>query len=263
MRQSGAVPSAPPSPTADGVVREVVDGVAVAFATPGPDRWRRRLDVLDEVERDRLRALRHAPTAAAYATAHLLARDVVAGLTGIRPRDVRVERHCPDCELPHGRPSLPDHPDLHLSLSRTSSLVVVAATRRGPVGVDVERVDGVAFEGFAEVALHPDERRGPDAGGPGLQPSVADAVAWVRKEAALKALGVGLRVDPASVTTPTTGAPHTVVPSWPAVVVHDVGSPVDGHVCAVALVVGDDHKTGENASAASDLTRRGGDASTR
>ncbi|RKT77555.1 4'-phosphopantetheinyl transferase [Terracoccus luteus] len=257
------MPPTPPSPTADGVAREVVDGVAVAFATPEPARWRHRLDDLDPVERERLGVLRHPPTAASYATAHLLARDLVAGLTGIRPRDVRVARDCPDCAAPHGRPRLFDHPGLHLSLSRTTSLVVVAATRRGPVGVDVERVDGVAFDGFAEVALHPDERHPPDAGALGPAGRVADAVSWVRKEAALKSLGVGLRVDPASMTTPRAGVPLTVVPRSPTVVVHDVATPVDGHVCALALVAAAARDTDENVSATGELTRRGAGSSTR
>ncbi|MBB2985186.1 4'-phosphopantetheinyl transferase family protein [Terracoccus luteus] len=257
------MPPAPPSPTADGEASEVVDGVAVAFARPAPARWRHRLDDLDAVERERLGALQHPPTASAYATAHLLARDLVAGLTGIRPRDVSVARDCPDCGAQHGRPRLPDHPGLHLSLSRTTSLVVVAATRRGPVGVDVERVDGVAFDGFAEVALHPDERHAPDAGALGHAGRVADAVSWVRKEAALKALGVGLRVDPASVTTPRTGVPFRIVPSSPTVVVHDVATPVDGHVCALALVADVDRKADENASATGELTCRGAGSSTR
>jgi 4'-phosphopantetheinyl transferase len=56
----------------------------------------------------------------------------------------------------------------------------------------------------------------------------------VRKEAALKALGVGLRVDPASFRTPRTGQPEELMAAMPSVTVVDV--PADGaHAVAVAV----------------------------
>ena len=76
---------------------------------------------------------------------------------------------------------------MHVSLSRTSGLVVAAVSTAGPVGVDVEVAGSARFPGFEEVAGHPEER-------------VVDPTStWVRKEAALKATGWGLALDPRQV----------------------------------------------------------------
>jgi 4'-phosphopantetheinyl transferase len=122
------------------------------------------------------------------------------------------------------------HPVLHVSLSRTRDLVAVAVSTDAPVGVDVERVADTRFEGFDAVATHPTEQtRDLD--------DRARAVSWVRKEAALKALGVGLRVDPSSFVTPRDGVLAEVVPGMPWVTVVDVDAPT-GCVAAVALASG-------------------------
>jgi 4'-phosphopantetheinyl transferase len=178
------------------------------------------LDTLDAVERRRLAALRDATTARAYAVLHLLARDVLAEVVGCRPGELLVDRSCPRCGEQHGPPRLVDHPGVHLSLSRTGHLVAVAVSVDAPVGVDVEVVAGTRFAGFDAVAVHPDERTAD-------LDEHARAVGWVRKEAALKALGVGFVVDPADLRTPQAGRPGVVVPGHPAVTVVDL--PLDGH----------------------------------
>jgi 4'-phosphopantetheinyl transferase len=76
--------------------------------------------------------------------------------------------------------------------------VVVAATEAGPVGVDVERTAAVDFAGFDAVALTAVERDRIAALDPAKR-SLARAMAWVRKEALLKATGSGLMVEPGQV----------------------------------------------------------------
>ena len=73
---------------------------------------------------------------------------------------------------------------MHLSLSRAPGLVVAAVSTAGPVGVDVEPAGSARFPGFEDVAAHPQEG------------SRDPTVSWVRKEAALKATGWGLAIDP-------------------------------------------------------------------
>ncbi len=192
--------------------------------------------VLDEIERARFDELTHAATAVAYVTLHTLARQVIGSIIGVPAQVVRFDRICPVCGGPHGRPTVSDHPGLHLSLTRTTALVGVAVTTAGPVGIDIEKVAAAAFDGFEEVALHPGERQpGGLLTGRAGRPN---ATAWVRKEAALKALGTGLRTDPATVRTPPTGIPTVVVAGSEPLTVTDLVLPERAartHVAAVAV----------------------------
>ncbi|HEY3437264.1 MAG TPA: 4'-phosphopantetheinyl transferase superfamily protein, partial [Actinotalea sp.] len=77
-------------------------------------------------------------------------------------------------------------------------VVAVALTVAGPVGVDVEAVAAVSAQPVERVALSDRERRAIHRLPPDARPE-ALAEAWVRKEAALKALGTGLRVDPRAI----------------------------------------------------------------
>lgn len=189
---------------------------------------------LDEHERERWARFVDAPSSRSYLALHLLARSRIGLLLGRPPESLRFDRTCPDCGRQHGRPLLVDDPGLHLSLSRTGSVVALALSRSGPVGIDVEQVDGAQFEGFGDVALHAHERAATD-GDP--SDAASDAASWVRKEAALKALGVGLRVDPTTFVTPRAGVLSEVVPGMPCLTVMDVDAPT-GCVAAVALSSG-------------------------
>ena len=106
-----------------------------------------------------------------------------------------VAHECARCGSDaHGRPRIlatsAVRQPAHVGLARAGDLSVVAVTDAGPIGVDVEAEGAAGFEGFAGVALHPDERAA----------TPADATrAWVRKEAMLKAYGLGLAVDPSDV----------------------------------------------------------------
>ncbi|MFN0281786.1 MAG: 4'-phosphopantetheinyl transferase family protein [Kineosporiaceae bacterium] len=135
-------------------------------------------------------------------------RGLVARHRGTTPDSVHVSRAaCPSCGGPHGRPVVGAGPDV--SLARSGPVVAVALSDDGPVGIDVEEVARTAFAGFPAVALHADERRAVEAGG--LE---ARARTWVRKEAALKAAGVGLVVDPTTVVVTAPDAPAGLV-RWP------------------------------------------------
>jgi 4'-phosphopantetheinyl transferase len=185
-----------------------------------------RLDGLDAEERRRWHRLTHPRDAAAYLELHLLARSEIGRALGLSPQEVRFDRTCLDCGLQHGAPRVLDDPGLHVSLSRSGSVVAVALSRGGPVGVDVEAVAGTSFDGFEAVALHPGERSA-------ARDPAADATAWVRKEASLKALGVGLRVDATTFATPVPGVPARVVAGRPMVTVADIAAP-SGYAAAVA-----------------------------
>lgn len=162
--------------------------------------------LLDRVEAGRLASLQDETARRSYAAGHVLLRRALADLLGRHPSDYTFDRTCAHCGEQHGRPILLQDRGVHLSLSRTPTLVAVAVTLAGPVGVDVETVASTDFDGFAQTALHPGERDDVEVS---HRPERLHrrATSWARKEAALKALGVGLRTDPASVRTPPSGIP--------------------------------------------------------
>lgn len=196
-------------------------------------------DLLDERERERA-ARRGNP--ARYTTAHALLRTAVAERVGGTAQEVVFDRTCATCgSHRHGKPTVAGHPDLSVSLSYAGGLAVVALSRAGEVGVDVEVVDDSDFEGFNTVTLDPSEA-------PALDRLGADhlgrarAQVWARKEAVLKASGHGLAVDPRQVVVSGPEGPATLV-AWKGE--HPLGSPVQladvelgeaDHVAAVALL---------------------------
>lgn len=165
---------------------ERVRTVRVGFARIGA--WESRLDslarMLDDRELARVARMRFERDRAALTVAYGLHREMLADELGTTPRQVALYRD------DAGRPRVAGDP-VWTSLSHASDWVAIAIDRTAPVGVDVEPVARVAAVAeVAEAVLHPDEYdwaalQGPESGA---------LVAWVRKEAVLKAAGVGLRV---------------------------------------------------------------------
>jgi 4'-phosphopantetheinyl transferase len=170
----------------------------------------------------------------AYAAvpAHELLRAEAARFHEVAPAQIVLVHACPRCGSDaHGRPRLMAtaavrHP-AHVSLARAGDLSVVAVTDAGPVGIDGEAEGAAGFAGFADVALHPGERA-----------STADdpTRAWVRKEALLKAYGLGLAVDPSDIHLDDDGLVAWDSPHRPpgAVWLRDLAVP--GHVVAIAVL---------------------------
>lgn len=153
-------------------------------------RWAlNRTDCLSQRER----AAAAAHTAPELEKRHLIAWVVARHLVGARlgqdPASVPLARH----ESGRMEP-IPTKPPLSVSLSRCSGWVAVATAHR-PVGVDVEDLQNrIQAEQLIRV-LHPSDRARLQRLPRGMLPgAVTDA--WTRKEALLKALGVGLNRDP-------------------------------------------------------------------
>ena len=165
---------------------------------------------------------------------------VVGAHAGCLPGELRIDRTCPFCGGPHGKPRPADVPDLHFSVSHSADRVVVAISRDGPVGVDLEEVvswNAADLDDVAMLTLAPEERavlsRAP-------VPSRAEVFTtyWTRKEAAVKATGAGLTapLDEIIVSLPT--SPPRVLrwggaPAGPPVL-HTLRAP-DGYVATLAL----------------------------
>lgn len=196
-------------------------------------------ELLDDQERARA-ARRGNP--ARYTTAHALLRTTVAERVGGTAQAVAFDRTCATCgSHRHGKPTVAGHHDLSVSLSYAGGLAVVALSRGGEVGVDVEVVDDSDFEGFNAVTLDLSEAPALDALD-GDRLARARAQVWARKEAVLKASGHGLAVDPRQVVVSGPEEPAALV-AWKGE--QPLGSPVQladvdlldtGHVAAVALL---------------------------
>ena len=196
-------------------------------------------EVLDDRERERA-ARRGNP--ARYTTAHALLRTAVAQRVGGTPQDLVFDRTCATCgSHRHGKPTVAGHPELSVSLSYAGGLAVVALSRGGEVGVDVEVVDDSDFEGFNAVTLDPSEAPGLDRVGAD-QLGLARARVWARKEAVLKASGHGLAVDPRQVVVSGPEEPAALLqwkgelPLGTGAQLADVPLTEPGHVAAVALL---------------------------
>jgi 4'-phosphopantetheinyl transferase len=177
-----------------------LDMVEVRWAAPSewadgaePCGW------LDEVEARRRGELRRSLDRLRFTVSRHLLKTLVGELAGVPAASVRLGYDCGRCGRAHGRPVVIGPAaavGCWVSIAHAADRVVVAASDAGPVGVDVEPVAAVDFDGFDDVALSGTERASLAALEPGLR-AAARAGAWVGKEARLKATGEGLRVDPA------------------------------------------------------------------
>ncbi|HXH34682.1 MAG TPA: 4'-phosphopantetheinyl transferase superfamily protein [Plantibacter sp.] len=128
---------------------------------------------------------------------------------GVAESLVIVSARCADCGLEHGRPTVDiGGPTVAASVSHTTTSTAVAISSAPSIGIDLERLDPRRFAGVEGVVLSPAELRRWSAL-PGTDRLRALAEHWTMKEAIVKALGTGLRMDPATVELPQ---PTEVVP---------------------------------------------------
>jgi 4'-phosphopantetheinyl transferase len=99
----------------------------------------------------------------------------------------------------HGKPFLVGRTGWHFSFSRRGGDALVGISSRHEIGVDLESI-GTAqdAQALAEYVCSANERE-QWARCPAADRASAFATCWTRKEASLKAVGVGLSVDPAVV----------------------------------------------------------------
>lgn len=196
---------------------------------------------LDGAEQARVGSFRDPELGDRFAVGRGTLRSVLASLRETTPQEVRFGLG------PAGKPHLADAagvPPLEFNLSHAGDRLAVALSTRGPVGIDIEEVQPLPdADDLARKILTDAERRAL-AALPAGRRARALLVAWVRKEACLKALGVGLSVPPARFGLTTLGEPGDDGAAVP-----DLGgagdgwrlyalAPGDGYVGAVAAAGG-------------------------
>lgn len=162
--------------------------------------------------------------------AHALLTQGVSVEYGYPPGALSLVHRCLRCgSQAHGVPALTHNGrplPLAASVSRASGIVLAGWGQVAGLGVDVERAGTATDTALDELLRHPSELPYLDA--------TARTQAWVRKEAALKAWGSGLNIEPARVliagTTATTPAHPEPVELTDLV--------IDGYQASVGLRLG-------------------------
>ncbi|MFJ5778929.1 4'-phosphopantetheinyl transferase family protein [Streptomyces sp. NPDC093094] len=168
-------------------------------------------ELLDDDELKRYRTFRTEAARVRHLVAHVALRRLLGAYLDRDPAAVSFLREpCPGCAAPHGRPALRGQGP-HFSLSHAGDLVLLGFADT-PVGVDVEALLEPGLESDLRRALHPAESdelsRLPLRARP-----AALGRCWVRKEAYLKGIGIGLGGNPAACYVGTGEAPADL-PGW-------------------------------------------------
>lgn len=149
-------------------------------------------ELLSPAEREAADSYRAGRARDEFVLTRAILRWLLGSYTGLSPLEVPLR---PDGPSRGTKPRLEPELGLRFNLSHTTGLALVAVSDE-EVGVDLERIDDEASLGELEgVLLSPAE-----AEGSGTMRSAEMLATWCRKEAVLKALGLGLSVSPTLLT---------------------------------------------------------------
>lgn len=166
--------------------------VYTASLLASDEQLERAARALSPAERQRFSGYSNRVVSRRFAMGRAVLREVLGALQSIDPSAVRLT------EGEFGKPELARSPamaPLWFSVAHCDDLLLVALSREGEVGVDVERTRSIdCWERVADRTLAPDERaellraveRGED-------PDRVFLRHWCRVEAELKAIGCGIQ----------------------------------------------------------------------
>jgi 4'-phosphopantetheinyl transferase len=152
-------------------------------------------ELLDRTERTRAARFRYQSDRATYTLAHAVWRIAIGQCIDAAPEDV------PLAATAEGKPHLPGVA-FSTSLSHSGSMVALSVSTAATIGVDIEVVPA-KIDLDALVPMFCTRREAMDVHG--LRPACRARrlmELWTRKEALLKAFGVGFRTDPATTPAP-------------------------------------------------------------
>lgn len=158
-------------------------------------------EVLDRAERVQADRFVHGADRFRFVLGAVVARLALAAQLSARPDEVVIDRTCCHCGGWHGKPRIPEG-RLHFSVSHSASMVLVALTAVGPVGVDVEHRGRRRPTTLARHVLAESEP---------LTKEGDFFTYWCRKESAVKATGDGLRAPLRTVVVSPADAPARLI----------------------------------------------------
>lgn len=155
----------------------------------------RAVSLLAPVEKARLAKLRAPLQREQFAFAHAALRQILGGHLNLPPKDVPIITRADD------KPELAEG-SLRFSLSHSGGVAAVALGEDVELGVDIEAErDLPELAGLAAIACTNQERSALRALGDDAQRRDLFLAFWTRKEAVLKATGIGARIPLRSVET--------------------------------------------------------------
>ncbi len=171
--------------------------------------------LLDQAERERVARYAAAADRTRFTVGCFLLRVAAGRYLGVPAEAIMVDRGCPNCGRPHGKPRYVAPAaarGLEVSVSHSGRVVAVAFAR-APVGVDIEEFDRTLIPwDLTSLILSPDEQE--EYYAVDRDPFRRFLVYWTRKEAATKAVGLGLSVPLDRVIVSAPEAPP-VLHTWP------------------------------------------------
>ena len=143
------------------------------------------LNLLSAAERARTKRFTFARDRDLFAFAHAMLRDRLAAAAAVDPAELQFTQG------PHGKPALAQ-PTWHFNLSHSGTRAIVALAQTSPVGIDLERINPTRdLRDLARRFFAPPEVEMLETLPPGLYPQGFTQI-WTRKEAYIKATGLGL-----------------------------------------------------------------------
>jgi 4'-phosphopantetheinyl transferase len=133
-----------------------------------------------------------------YAGSHAAVRRVLADYLDLAPGAIQLGRlRCPGCGAEdHGPPAVTGvATPLRFSFSRSGAHWLLALTHDRPVGIDIERVGLIDAARVAPMVLSPDEQAHFAAHTGEAERLDVFLRCWTRKEAVVKASGIGLAAE--------------------------------------------------------------------
>ena len=143
--------------------------------------------ILSEQELNKALSFHRDQDRSLYVAAHTMLRRILSSYTGLGPEKIML------IEEPGRKPVLAEGmPSIAFNLSHTEGCIAMAISRNKYIGIDIERKQAFAeWQSMAHQYFSPAEQKA-------LQHAPEDAITdlfytfWTRKEAFLKALGLGL-----------------------------------------------------------------------